>query len=126
MSGALASCGVDAETEPLGPSEWRPEYKRTSLSENWEFPCEFGGYRLLSLLGSGGMGAVYEAEQLETGRRVALKMLSHRLVRDEAALERFEQEADLIESLRNPAITACIRLIPSEPSIRTLIRLSAW
>ena len=38
-------------------------------------PFDFGGYRVLRLLGRGGMGAVYEAEQIATGRRLALKVL---------------------------------------------------
>src|SRR4051812_2504504 len=42
-----------------------------------KFPFDFGGYRVLRLLGRGGMGAVYEAEQIDTRRRVALKVLGH-------------------------------------------------
>lgn len=67
----------------------------------------FGGHRLRRPLGQGGMAVVYEAESLEDGRRVALKMMSHRLVLDPNACRRFEEEAELVESLSHPAVTNC-------------------
>ncbi|MFN0206876.1 MAG: protein kinase domain-containing protein [Planctomycetota bacterium] len=51
-------------------------------------------YRILSKLGSGGMGIVYEAEELDSGRRVALKILQSDLRHSEEALERFRREAE--------------------------------
>jgi serine/threonine protein kinase len=50
-------------------------------------------YRIVGLLAEGGMGAVYEAEQVKVGRRVALKTMRPELVADEAHRRRFEQEA---------------------------------
>ncbi|HEX6985829.1 MAG TPA: protein kinase, partial [Planctomycetaceae bacterium] len=64
----------------------------------------FHGYRICRRLGRGGMAVVYEAGHLETGRRVALKMMSHRLVSDPAALALFRREADLIEAFDHPHI----------------------
>ena len=52
---------------------------------------QFGGYRVVRRLGSGGMGTVYEADHLESGRRVALKVLGHRLDSPEAK-QRFLRE----------------------------------
>ena len=58
----------------------------------------FHGYTIRRRLGRGGMAVVYEADETETGRRVALKMMSHRLVFHENARRQFQTEADLIES----------------------------
>ncbi len=52
-----------------------------------------GGYRLLRLLGSGGMADVYLAEQTSLGRHVAVKVLRPETLRHPGAVERFEQEA---------------------------------
>jgi uncharacterized RDD family membrane protein YckC len=64
-------------------------------------PFDFGGYRVLRLLGRGGMGAVYEAEQLETGRRVALKVLGQSIDSEEAR-KRFLREGRLAASVSHP------------------------
>ena len=64
----------------------------------------FEGYRISRRLGRGGMSVVYEAEESESGRRVALKMMSHRLLYDPAAMKRFQREADIIASFDHPNI----------------------
>ncbi|MBL8863557.1 MAG: serine/threonine protein kinase [Planctomycetes bacterium] len=66
-------------------------------------PERFGEYRVLALLGEGGMGAVYEAEQQRPRRRVALKVIRPGLASGEM-LRRFEHEAALLARLQHPGI----------------------
>src|SRR5579864_4579403 len=65
---------------------------------------ELGGYRIVREIGRGGMGVVYEAEQISLGRRVALKVLPGHVVGDRKALERFRREAKAAARLHHTNI----------------------
>jgi serine/threonine protein kinase/Tfp pilus assembly protein PilF len=61
-------------------------------------------YRIISKLGAGGMGEVYLAEDLNLGRRVALKLLPAKFTQDKERVRRFEQEARTASKLSHPNI----------------------
>ncbi len=68
----------------------------------------FAGTKVEKILGSGGMGRVYLATDIETGRKVALKVLL-RTQREDGMRKRFEREARLLQELKHPGIATVFR-----------------
>src|SRR5262249_27213016 len=65
---------------------------------------QLGDFRLLREIGRGGMGVVYEAEQISLGRRVALKVLPFAATLDQRQLQRFKTEAQAAACLQHQNI----------------------
>ena len=61
-------------------------------------------YSILSRIGSGGMADVYCAQDLQLGRKVALKLLYRRFAEDEEFVERFKREASAAAGLQHPNV----------------------
>jgi serine/threonine protein kinase/tetratricopeptide (TPR) repeat protein len=100
VSGQLSeSSGSSDSSEATGAATVRVRVETGSLIEK-----KVSHYRVLSVIGSGGMGLVYEAEDLKLGRRVAVKFLPEELAGDPVALQRFEREAQTASSLNHPNI----------------------
>ena len=67
---------------------------------------ELGPYRLVALLGAGGMGEIYRAQDTRLDREVAVKVLPAHLAQDAEALARFKREAKAVAALSHPNILA--------------------
>ena len=69
-------------------------------------PATVGEYRILGKLGEGGMGVVFEAEQQNPRRLVAVKLLRGGQFADELRLRMFQREVDTLARLKHPNIAA--------------------
>jgi hypothetical protein len=100
---------VHGLARPLRPGEGAPQLPGETASDGGPaaatgpepLPPPVGGYRPVRLLGAGGMGRVYEAED-PSGRRVALKLLSPDFAASRVAVERFRQEGRLASRINHP------------------------
>src|SRR5579863_6964167 len=97
--------------QPPSSSSSRTSRSRTSssaeyLSEGRFLPGRLlaGRYRIIALLGKGGMGEVYRADDLTLGQQVALKFLPDEAARDQGLLERFKNEVRIARRVSHPNV----------------------
>ena len=92
---------IPATTDPMKTAMTvLPGIDRTTTMTT--VPEQIGNYRLLQQLGAGGMGCVYEAEELGSGQRVALKVILPDLGTSDEAMDRFRQEGQLASGISHP------------------------
>lgn len=102
-------CGQPLADHSDATLDYRPQPGSTATQQEGlvseAHPETVGDYRLLRPLGQGGMGVVWETEQLGTGRRVALKVLSPRLRPTPENVERFLREGKSAAAISHPRST---------------------
>lgn len=94
---------AEGASQPADSDETRASLGLQSASTARNFPASIGGYRIIRLLGEGGMGSVYEAEQDRPRRHVALKVIRAAWASSELT-RRFELEFQTLGRLHHPGI----------------------
>jgi serine/threonine protein kinase len=104
VAAALAECldGMEALHEASSSSP--QAVKGSAPAGDWQPGTPLGDFRIVREVGRGGMGVVYEAEQLSLGRRIALKVLPFALTLDPRQLQRFKNEARAAAQLHHQHI----------------------
>jgi serine/threonine protein kinase len=109
-----AACGADMtqaspleaaqpETAPVEPTSGERIDRRLSDSNQaWLGKVVEGRYRVLEVIGRGGMGVVYRVEHLRMGKIAAMKVLHRDLAEDPDVVQRFEREAAAVSRLHHP------------------------
>jgi len=93
-------------TQPGSPPKAPPSPSADGNSVDPRIGETFGKYKIIRLLGRGGMGAVYEGEDAALRRKVAVKFLPDELVNKPEVIERFMREAQVAGGLNHPNIIA--------------------
>ena len=96
----MVELGFESASSLRNPDIILTAQKSTGVTSR---PAVIGHYAILRLIGEGGMGAVYEAEQKHPRRTVALKIIKAGMS-DTESIRRFEQEAQALGRLQHPGI----------------------
>jgi tetratricopeptide (TPR) repeat protein len=107
VAGELAACLEGLEFVHAAARDARRFTASSELGDTVDaesVPAVLGDYRIVRSVGRGGMGIVYEAEQVSLGRRVALKVLPSAAALDARQLQRFQNEARAAAQLQHPHI----------------------
>lgn len=99
---AGATAARDLGTDETGPAEALTDRRLSDSNRAWLGKIVDGRYRVIEVIGRGGMGVVYRVEHLRMGKIAAMKVLHRDLASDPDIVQRFEREAAAISKLHHP------------------------